>query len=52
MTQTDFKLIETTTHPVLGEISFVEATLHSGKMHQIRVHLAHLKAPIIGDLMY
>ena len=25
---------------------------HSGRMHQIRIHLAHRKAPIIGDLVY
>ncbi|MDN5215928.1 RluA family pseudouridine synthase [Fulvivirgaceae bacterium BMA12] len=25
---------------------------HSGRMHQIRVHLAHQQAPIIGDLVY
>ena len=25
---------------------------HSGRMHQIRVHLAHCGAPIIGDLAY
>ncbi len=52
ITQTDFKLIETAIHPILGKISAVEAILHSGKMHQIRVHLAHIKAPIIWDLMY
>ena len=25
---------------------------HSGRMHQIRIHLAHHKAPIIGDVAY
>ena len=25
---------------------------HSGRMHQIRIHLAYRKAPIIGDLIY
>ena len=25
---------------------------HSGRMHQIRIHLSHQRAPIIGDLVY
>lgn len=30
----------------------VRALPHSGRTHQIRVHLAHLGAPILGDLVY
>jgi 23S rRNA pseudouridine1911/1915/1917 synthase len=30
----------------------VKAKPHSGRTHQIRVHLAHLGAPILGDLVY
>ncbi len=30
----------------------VRALPHSGRTHQIRVHLAHLGAPILGDVVY
>ena len=29
--------------------SILDITLHTGKTHQIRAHLAHLGFPIIGD---
>ena len=32
--------------------SLVRAKPHSGRTHQIRVHLAHLGAPILGDEVY
>lgn len=32
--------------------TLVRAKPHSGRTHQIRVHLAHLGAPILGDLVY
>ena len=32
--------------------SLLELTLDTGRTHQIRVHLAHLGYPIIGDRMY
>jgi 23S rRNA pseudouridine1911/1915/1917 synthase len=33
-------------------ISLVECTLHSGRTHQIRVHLHHLGHPVLGDKVY
>ena len=33
-------------------LSFVEAKPKTGRTHQIRVHLAHIGAPIIGDPLY
>jgi len=32
--------------------TFVEATLVTGRTHQIRVHLAHLGYPLLGDSVY
>ncbi len=33
-------------------VSLVECTLHSGRTHQIRVHLHHLGHPVLGDSLY
>jgi 23S rRNA pseudouridine1911/1915/1917 synthase len=35
-----------------AEMSLVECELHSGRTHQIRVHLHHLGNPILGDKLY
>lgn len=35
-----------------GEISLIECRLHSGRTHQIRVHLHHLGHPLLGDKVY
>src|SRR3977135_1262020 len=34
------------------EISLVSCILHSGRTHQIRVHLHHLGHPVLGDKLY
>ena len=44
-----------TEYKVLAEsndLSLVELTLLTGRTHQIRVHMKHLGAPILGDLVY
>lgn len=35
-----------------GEVSLVQLDLETGRTHQIRVHLAHLGHPLIGDFLY
>jgi len=44
---TDFRMVE-----ALKESALIEATLHTGRTHQIRVHLQHLDCPLIGDTVY
>ncbi len=36
----------------LGCATWVEAVLHTGRTHQIRVHFYHVGAPLIGDATY
>ena len=50
--QTEFKTLQTRTHPQLGEISLVEATPKTGRLHQIRAHFEHLGFPVVNDKIY
>jgi 23S rRNA pseudouridine1911/1915/1917 synthase len=36
----------------LNEATLVEAQLHTGRTHQIRVHFAHIGYPLVGDETY
>lgn len=44
---TDYEVTE-----ILGPASVVRLTLHTGRTHQIRVHMASLKCPLVGDHTY
>lgn len=44
---TDYQVIRTK-----GDYSLVKLVLHTGRTHQIRVHLSSLGHPIIGDPLY
>lgn len=37
---------------VYGPFSQIRLTLHTGRTHQIRVHLSHEKLPVLGDSVY
>ncbi len=36
----------------LKHISLLEAEPFTGRTHQVRIHLAHLKHPVLGDVLY
>lgn len=44
---TDYKVVED-----LAYFALMDMTLHTGRTHQIRVHLQHLGHPILGDETY
>ncbi|MBQ3132317.1 MAG: RluA family pseudouridine synthase, partial [Clostridia bacterium] len=35
-----------------GAYTLIEARLETGRTHQIRVHMAHIKHPVAGDVVY
>ena len=45
--RTDYRVLDSG-----GGVSLVECTLHSGRTHQIRVHMHHLGHPVLGDSLY
>jgi 23S rRNA pseudouridine1911/1915/1917 synthase len=47
---TRYRVLERFVRP--AALTLVEATLGTGRTHQIRVHLAHLGAPVVGDRTY
>jgi 23S rRNA pseudouridine1911/1915/1917 synthase len=36
----------------LGAFTYLEARLETGRTHQIRVHMAHINHPLLGDAVY
>ena len=50
--ETMFRLLKNFSHPVIGKFSLLEAQLVTGRTHQLRVQLAHLGFPIVGDDKY
>ena len=44
---TSFRVLER-----LREATLVEALLHTGRTHQVRVHFKHLGFPVVGDATY
>lgn len=49
---TRFKVSQKLEHADGRRFSVIECRPHTGRMHQLRVHLSHLGHPIVGDKMY
>jgi 23S rRNA pseudouridine1911/1915/1917 synthase len=47
---TRYRVLERFARP--APFTLVEATLGTGRTHQVRVHFAHLGAPVVGDRTY
>ena len=50
--KTEFITLETRTHPKFGEISLVEASPKTGRLHQIRAHFEFIGFPVLNDKIY
>lgn len=46
---TEYQVID---HNFSGDQALVRVTLHTGRTHQIRVHMAFIGCPIVGDSVY
>ncbi|MBA3875046.1 MAG: RluA family pseudouridine synthase [Chloroflexota bacterium] len=46
---TEYQVID---HHFIGDQALVRVTLHTGRTHQIRVHMAFIGSPIVGDSVY
>ncbi len=49
---TDFRVRKRLTHPRHGALTLVHCIPHTGRTHQIRVHLACSGHPVVGDKIY
>lgn len=55
---TEYRVLEYYTAPIAGRagalarFTLVSALLHTGRTHQLRVHFAWLKHPVVGDTVY
>ncbi len=45
--ETDYQVVES-----FGNISLVQFQIHTGRTHQIRVHMQHIGHSIVGDALY
>ncbi len=46
--ETEYKVLKR----LANNMTYLELTLHTGRTHQIRVHMAHIGHPLVGDDLY
>ncbi len=47
-----FRVLDRWASPMGGDLALIEATPLTGRMHQLRVHLAHTGHSVVGDKLY
>lgn len=50
--KTECRLEKCIKHPHLGLISLLKIKIHTGRMHQIRIHTSSEWFPVLGDMVY
>ena len=50
--QTEYFVLKTGEIKGLDQVALLKVKLHTGRTHQIRVHLSHVGHPIFGDQLY
>ena len=50
--QTAYETLDMRTHPKFGEISLVEVSPKTGRLHQIRAHFEFIGFPVVNDKIY
>ena len=49
---TQYRVLRELDVPGMGTVSLLEVTISTGRMHQIRFHMADLGHPLLGDRLY
>lgn len=50
--RTEYRVEKVFGPPLAPTASLVRCRLHTGRTHQVRVHLAHIGCPVVGDPVY